>query len=265
MQGIKWLRRKYEGPPDIGEADAAEGGEAKAGAAGDGAGEEDPDALVLPGDEDGAGGEEEGGGGGGAASDKVVARQAFHVIQLSFRNWTRTVTNAISMGECVIIENVGEDIDATLDPILSRAIYKKGRSMYVRFGGEEIEYDPKFQLYLLTKLSNPHYKPEIAAQCTLINFVATESGLEEQLLAKMVSKEKPELEKTKADLMDTFNRYKIELLGLENDLLERLANAPEDILSDIPLIEGLEATKKAVKEINEAVEVGKVTEKQVRV
>ena len=29
-------------------------------------------------------------------------------------------------------------------------------------------YDPKFQLYLQTKLSNPHYKPEIFAQCTLI-------------------------------------------------------------------------------------------------
>ena len=29
------------------------------------------------------------------------------------------------------------------------------------------------------------------------------------------------------------------------------------------MIEGLEATKKAVKEINEAVEVGKVTEKQI--
>ena len=230
MQGIKWLRRKYEGPPDIGGADAAEGGEAKAGGAGNGAGEEDPNALVLPGDEDGAGEE------GGEEAEKVVARQAFHVIQLSFRNWTRTVTNAISMGECVIIENVGEDIDATLDPILSRAIYKKGRSMYVRFGGEEIEYDPKFQLYLLTKLSNPHYKPEIAAQCTLINFVATESGLEEQLLAKMVSKEKPELEKTKADLMDTFNRYKIELLGLENDLLERLANAPEGTRNNLLLL-----------------------------
>ena len=33
-----------------------------------------------------------------------------------------------------------------------------------------------------TKLSNPHYKPEIAAQCTLINFIATERGLEDQRL-----------------------------------------------------------------------------------
>lgn len=38
-------------------------------------------------------------------------------------------------------------------------------------------------------------------------------------------------------------QYKIELVQLEDDLLERLANAPDDILSDVPLIEGLEATK----------------------
>lgn len=40
-----------------------------------------------------------------------------------------------------------------------------------------------------------------------------------------------------------FPQYKIQLVQLEDDLLERLANAPDDILSDVPLIEGLEATK----------------------
>ena len=39
-----------------------------------------------------------------------------------------------------------------------------------------------------------------------------------------------------------------------------MANAPEDILSDIPLIEGLEATKLAAKEIAAAVVEGKKTE-----
>lgn len=38
------------------------------------------------------------------------------------------------------------------------------RSLFLKLGGEEVEYDPGFQLYLQTKLSNPHYKPEIAAQ-----------------------------------------------------------------------------------------------------
>lgn len=182
------------------------------------------------------------------------------VFQLNQKGWQRKVEQAITNGRVIIIENLSEDIDATMDPVLSRAIYRKGRNIYLRFGGEEVEYDNKFQLYLQTKLSNPHYKPEIAAQCTLINFIATERGLEDQLLAKVVGAERPELEAKAQALTAAFQQYKIQLVQLEDDLLERLANAPEDILSDIPLIEGLEATKKAAKEIAAAVDEGKKTE-----
>lgn len=45
----------------------------------------------------------------------------------------------------------------------------------------------------MTKLANPHFRPEIAAQCTIINFIVTESGLEDQLLAMVVNVEKNEL------------------------------------------------------------------------
>lgn len=71
---------------------------------------------------------------------------------------------------------------------------KKGRSIYLELGGEQIDYDPKFRLFLMTKLYNPHFRPEIAAQCTIINFIVTESGLEEQLLAAVVNIERNELE-----------------------------------------------------------------------
>jgi dynein heavy chain, axonemal len=54
-------------------------------------------------------------------------------------------------------------------------------------------YNDKFRFLLQTKLPNPHYRPEIAAQCTLLNFTSSEEGLEEQLLALVVNKEKPVL------------------------------------------------------------------------
>jgi dynein heavy chain len=187
------------------------------------------------------------------------------VFQLNQKGWQRKVEQALTNGQTIIIENIQEDIDATMDPVLSRAIYKKGRSLYLRFGGEEVEYDANFQLYLQTKLSNPHYKPEIAAQCTLINFIATERGLEDQLLAKVVGAERPELEEKAQALQAAFQQYKIQLVQLEDDLLERLANAPEDILSDVPLIEGLEATKLAANEISLAVAEGKKTEIDINI
>lgn len=60
-----------------------------------------------------------------------------------------------------------------------------------------MEYHPHFRLILHTKYSNPHYKPEVQAQCTLINFLVTREGLEDQLLAAVVAKERPDLETLK--------------------------------------------------------------------
>lgn len=64
-------------------------------------------------------------------------------------------------------------------------------------GDKEVENHPKFRMIIQTKLANPHYKPEIQAQTTLINFTVTREGLEDQLLAEVVAKERPDLEKTK--------------------------------------------------------------------
>ena len=176
------------------------------------------------------------------------------------KQWISKIINAISTGDVVILENVSENLDASMDPILSKSVYRKGRGLFIKIGDDEVEYDENFRLYLQTKQSNPHYKPEVTAQCTLVNFIVTKRGLEDQLLATIVGEEEPQLERTRNELVQAFNNYKIRLKELEDELLERLANAPADILSDIPLIEGLEATKETVIEINQAVERGKQTE-----
>ncbi|CAM9397628.1 unnamed protein product, partial [Discosporangium mesarthrocarpum] len=172
----------------------------------------------------------------------------------------KTITGAIHNGDVVILENCGETIDAVLNPVLQRAVFRKGSHLFLRLGGEDCEYDPSFRLYLQTRHSNPHYKPEVFATCTLINFIVTERGLEDQLLASVVGAEQPELEETKNELVQASNRYKIQLKGLEDELLEKLADAPEDILGDVSLIEGLEAMKETAREINMAVRQGRETE-----
>lgn len=53
-----------------------------------------------------------------------------------------------------------------------------------------IEYNPKFRLYITSKLRNPHYLPEVINKITLINFALTVQGLEDQLLGIVVAKER---------------------------------------------------------------------------
>lgn len=61
----------------------------------------------------------------------------------------------------------------------------------------------------MTKLINPHFRPEIAASCTIINFIVTESGLEEQLLAVVVNQERSELEQQRSELVKKQNEFQL--------------------------------------------------------
>lgn len=182
------------------------------------------------------------------------------VITMGQGRWLSVLLQAISNGDTVLIENCPENIDPTIEPVLSRAIIKKGRSMKIKFAGEEIDYDSKFQLFIQCTMLNPHYQPEIFAQCTVINFIVTECGLEEQLLALVVNDEKPELEEQKVALMRLINDNMVSLNDLENELLFKLSNAPDDILSDVSLINGLENTKKAAIVIQKKVAQAKEQE-----
>jgi dynein heavy chain len=186
------------------------------------------------------------------------------VLQVSQSGWLTQLSMAISAGTTVLLENISESLDAVLEPVLTRAVQKKGRQMFITLAGERVEYHPDFKLYLATKLSNPHYPPEVAAACTLVNFIVTRSGLEEQLLAQIVAVEEPQLQEQRQALTQAFNTYKIQLLRLEDQLLERLAEAPADILSDVALITGLEATKAKATEISAAVEAAQDTDVELR-
>lgn len=57
------------------------------------------------------------------------------------------------------------------------------------------------RLYITTKLRNPHYLPEVAVKVTLVNFMITSVGLEDQLLGITVAKERPDLEAEKNALI----------------------------------------------------------------
>ncbi|KAI8587105.1 dynein heavy chain and region D6 of dynein motor-domain-containing protein [Geranomyces variabilis] len=183
------------------------------------------------------------------------------IVRLGHKGYLDAIEKAVSSGETVLIEDIQESIDAVLNPLLGRETIKKGR--YIKMGDKEVEYDPKFKLILQTRLPNPHYPPEIQAQTTLINFTVTLAGLEDQLLADVVNVERPDLEKTKADLTKQQNEFKIKLTELEDALLSRLSAAQGNFLGDTALVENLETTKSTATDIEQKVEEAKKTEKKI--
>lgn len=54
---------------------------------------------------------------------------------------------------------------------------------------------------MTTKLPNPAYAPELTTKVTLLNFVITPEGLQDQLLGTTVMRERPELEEQRAILI----------------------------------------------------------------
>ena len=66
-----------------------------------------------------------------------------------------------------------------LDPLLEKQIIRKGRNtMLIKISETEMDYDPKFKLYMTSRLANPHFSPELAAKTTIIDFTVTQGGLE---------------------------------------------------------------------------------------
>ncbi|XP_063266171.1 dynein axonemal heavy chain 17 [Prinia subflava] len=183
------------------------------------------------------------------------------IVRLGQRRYLDIIAQAVSEGQTLLIEDIGETIEAVLDPLLGRTA--KGR--YIRIGDKEVEYNQQFRLILHTRCFNPHYKPEVQAQCTLINFLVTREGLEDQLLAAVVARERPDLEALKASLTKSQNEFKIKLKELEDSLLARLSAAGGDFLRDTALVENLEITKRTAKEIEEKVKEAKVTEVQINI
>lgn len=55
-------------------------------------------------------------------------------------------------------------------------MFHPGGRYLIKLGDKEVEYNPEFHFYITTKLSNPHYTPEISTKTTIVNFAVKEQG-----------------------------------------------------------------------------------------
>ncbi|GMH47852.1 hypothetical protein TrLO_g3977 [Triparma laevis f. longispina] len=181
------------------------------------------------------------------------------IARLGNKDLLTKLKTALENGYPMLIENMGESIDAIIVPVIQRATFKRGNKFFTKLGEDEVEFNSNFRLYLHTKLSNPNYPPEIQAECTLVNFAVTPQGLEDQLLALVVRKERPELASQKAGLIHQANEFMVKSAELEDGILKGLAESEGDITEDVALIENLEESKRVSNDIAKKLAEGKKT------
>nr|XP_033782541.1 dynein heavy chain 1, axonemal isoform X1 [Geotrypetes seraphini]XP_033782544.1 dynein heavy chain 1, axonemal isoform X1 [Geotrypetes seraphini]XP_033782545.1 dynein heavy chain 1, axonemal isoform X1 [Geotrypetes seraphini]XP_033782546.1 dynein heavy chain 1, axonemal isoform X1 [Geotrypetes seraphini]XP_033782547.1 dynein heavy chain 1, axonemal isoform X1 [Geotrypetes seraphini] len=185
------------------------------------------------------------------------------VMKLSDRDFLRSLENAIRFGKPCMLENVGEELDPALEPVLLKQTFKQQGNIVLRLGDTVIPYHSDFKMYITTNLPNPHYTPEISTKVTLINFTLSPSGLEDQLLGQVVAEERPDLEEAKNQLIISNAKMRQELKEIEDQILYRLSSSEGNPVDDEELIKVLEASKIKAGEIKAKVIVAEQTEKDI--
>ena len=185
------------------------------------------------------------------------------VVTLKQADYLRTLENAITFGQPVLMQEVEQELDPSLEPIMSRAVIKVGNRQIMKLGDKEVDYNVEFRFYLTTKLPNPHYTPEISTKATIVNFCVKQQGLEEQLLGTVVRKERPELEMQKNDLVVAVAAGKRKLVELEDTILRMLSSATGSLLDDEELVLTLQSSKTTSIEVTNQLAVSEQTEKKI--
>jgi dynein heavy chain len=195
--------------------------------------------------------------------DKTVCENSTEVIKLSDKNFLRSLENGVRFGKWILLENILEELDASLEPILLQQKFKQGGQEMMRIGDNTIPYNDSFRFYITTKLPNPHYPPEICVKVTLLNFTITMVGLEEQLLVVAVQEEMPDLAEKKTELMISNAQMKKELFDIETQILYLLSHSEGNILDDTNLIDTLAQAKATSTEVTQKMEEAEIVEKEI--
>jgi dynein heavy chain, axonemal len=132
---------------------------------------------------------------------------------------------AITYGFPFLFEDVDEYIDPVIDNLLEKNIRTVGPRKFIVLGDKEVDYDPNFRLYLVSRLPNPVYSPKMFGSAMVINYSVTFKGLSDQLLNVVVGHERKELEEQRERLVVEMSETKAMLKQLEDTLLRELANS----------------------------------------
>jgi dynein heavy chain len=193
----------------------------------------------------------------------MESKNSLKVVKSNDASILRTLENSIRLGTPVLLEDVGEELDPAIDPVLQKQVFKQSGRLLIRVGDSDVDYNESFRFYMTTKMPNPHYLPEVCIKVTIINFTVTIKGLEDQLLGLVVREERPDLEKQKNHLVLSMAADNKQLKELEDKILRLLSQSEGNILDDEVLINTLSDSKVTSGVIKGRVKEAEETEREI--
>jgi len=195
----------------------------------------------------------------------MEGKHGLKVLNLQMSDMARQVENAIQFGNPVLLQDVMEEIDPILEPVLAKSFIKRGNQTLIKLGDKEVDFNFDFKLYITTKLPNPHYTPEISTKVAIVNFAVKQQGLEAQLLNTVVRCERPDLDRQKNELVVKVAAGKRTQSELEDQILYLLSTATGSLLDNVDLINTLDQSKTTWEEVNQMLQVAEETSKKIEV
>ncbi|XP_003791058.1 dynein heavy chain 14, axonemal [Otolemur garnettii] len=189
---------------------------------------------------------------------------ALQVFSIEDSNYTKKIENAMKIGGSILLQNLLETLTPGLKAILKKDIYKKRGQYLIKIDDAEVEYNPKFRLYLSTDIDNPHFLPSVYNFVTIINFTVTFQGLQDQLLSTVVTHEVPQLEEQRSQLLENISHDIVILNELEEKTLSLLQRTQGCVLDDEEILETLRKSKMTSNEISKRIKATKKAEHKIQ-
>ena len=142
-----------------------------------------------------------------------------------------------------------EDMDETLPPILEQVLdspfgkfEKRATQIYIK--DTKVLVDEKFTLYMTTKLTNPHFSPELSSKISIIDFTMSQEALELTLLSKVIAREQRSVEEQLGIHLNNINTHKMALKEISKTILITIASSEGSLLENDKQVDELNKEKK---------------------
>ncbi|XP_052828987.1 dynein axonemal heavy chain 6-like [Octopus bimaculoides] len=195
---------------------------------------------------------------------KRESKYGLSIIKPSDTNLMRTLENCIRIGRPVLLEDVGEVLEPSLEPILCKQTYYKMSSQLLALFKQTCVREVTNETFnnnpLSTGMAVCSYNPIKQYFILFRNFL---HDLICMVVCEVVQLEKPQLEEQRNQLITHINRDKIQLKSIEERILQLLFHSKGNILDNEDLINTLNESKVTSDVINQRLIEAEQTETSI--